>query len=101
MRSPDAPVLKRASVNCTLAIAHGLFNATDLATYLKQRIKYNGKLHNYDDAIEVKVDGHDVILFLSEAFSTRYIRYLTKKFICKIELKDIVRPVSVDFSKAR
>eukprot|EP00960_Hanusia_phi_P076423 768558-Hanusia_phi.AAC.1 len=60
MRSSDAPVLKRASVNCTLAIKHGLFNASDLATYLKQRIKYNGKLHNYDDAIEVRVEGHDV-----------------------------------------
>ena len=82
MRSPDAPVLKRASVNCTLAIAHGLFNATDLATYLKQRIKYNGKLHNYDDAIEVKVDGHDVIVLAYKPTQMKKKRVWSRK-VCR------------------
>ena len=39
-------------------------------------------------------------MVLADAFSTRYLRYLMKKFIVHKELKDFVRPVSVDFSRA-
>mmetsp|Transcript_44500 Transcript_44500/g.71519 ORF Transcript_44500/g.71519 Transcript_44500/m.71519 type:complete len:552 (+) Transcript_44500:27-1682(+) len=111
-------VQKRSSINCSLATEHGLFNATELADYLRQRIKFNNKLHNLDNAIDVVVEGDDVVIsayratqmkrkrkwerkmVLADAFSTRYLRYLMKKFIIHKELKDYIRPVSVDFSLA-
>ena len=111
-------VQKRTSINCSLAIEHGLFNATELADFLRQRIKFNNQLHNLAGALSVEVEGHDVVvqayratqmkrkriferkMVLADAFSTRYLRYLMKKFIVHKELKDFVRPVSVDFSRA-
>jgi hypothetical protein len=111
-------VQKRSSINCSLAAEHGLFNASELADYLRTRIKFNNKLHNFEDAINIDVEGHDIVvstlratqmkrkrkwekkMVLADAFSTRYLRYLMKKFIKHKELKDFVRPVSVDFSRA-
>ena len=113
-------VLKKSSINCTLAVAHNLFNVTEYASYLRQRIKINGDTGKLDGSISVDIDNetNTVIvsafkasqmkkkrvwskrLYLSDAFSTRYLRYLTKKWICKQELKDFIRCVSTDFSKA-
>lgn len=118
VRKTTQAVQKRSSINCTLASAHGLFNATELADYLRQRIKFNNKLHNLENALNVDVEGDDVVvtafratqmkrkrkwskrMVLADAFSTRYLKYLMKKFIVHKELKDFIRPVSVDFSKA-
>ena len=87
------------------------FNATELADFLRQRIKFNNQLHNLAGALSVEVEGHDVVvqayratqmkrkriferkMVLADAFSTRYLRYLMKKFIVHKELKDFVRPV--------
>jgi hypothetical protein len=118
VRKKAQAVQKRSSINCTLAIAHGLFNATELADFLRERIKFNNKLHNLENALQVDVADDDVVvtafratqmkrkrkwsrkMVLADAFSTRYLKYLMKKFIVHKELKDFVRPVSVDFSKA-
>lgn len=111
-------VVKKAVINCTLGVAHGLFNVTELAVFLQQRIKVNGKMGKRQSAVQVRVQGDNIVvttpyatqlkrhrtwsrkLSLADAFSTRYLKYLMKKFICKIELRDILRCVSTDFSLA-
>jgi hypothetical protein len=116
-RSPES-IAKRASINCSLPVDHGLFNVSDLAVYLRQRIKVNGEFGVRQNTVHVELDGNNIVvtatrstqlkrkrtwsrkLCLADAFSTRYIKYLIKKFICKIELRDIVRCVSTDHSLA-
>lgn len=111
-------VSKKAIINCTLATAHGLFNVTEFAEFLQQRIKVNGKMGKRQTAVTVRLAGDNIVvttphatqlkrhrtwsrkLTLADAFSTRYLKYLTKKFICKSELRDVIRCVSTDFSLA-
>ena len=113
-------VLKRSSINCTLAVQHNLFNVSQFANYLRQRIKLDGDTAKLEGAISVDFDNNTSTIvvsafkasqmkkkrvwskrvYLSDAFSTRYLRYLTKKWICKQELKNFIRCVSTDFSKA-
>jgi hypothetical protein len=117
-KRPAEAIAKRTSVNCSLPVLHGLFNVSDLAVYLRQRIKVNGEFGIKQNAVHVELDGDNIVvtatratqlkrkrtwsrkLCLADAFSTRYIKYLIKKFICKIELKDIIRCVSTDHSLA-
>ncbi len=117
-KRPVDAIAKRTSVNCSLPALHGLFNVSDLAVYLRQRIKVNGEFGIKQNAVHVELDGDNIVvtatratqlkrkrtwsrkLCLADAFSTRYIKYLIKKFLCKIELKDIVRCVSTDHSLA-
>jgi large subunit ribosomal protein L22e len=112
--------LKKSSINCTLAVEHNLFNVSEFATYLRQRIKVDGDMGKLEGAISVELDNATSTIvvrafkasqmkkkriwskrvYLSDTFSTRYLRYLTKKWICKQELKNFIRCVSTDFSKA-
>ena len=97
-----------------------MFNITEFATYLRQRIKIDGSTGKIDGAISVEVDNTTSTIVVSafkasqmkkkrvwskrvyhsDTFSTRYLRYLTKKWICRQELRDFIRCVSTDFSKA-
>ena len=92
-------VLKRSSINCTLAVQHNLFNVSQFANYLRQRIKLDGDTAKLEGAISVDFDNNTSTIvvsafkasqmkkkrvwskrvYLSDAFSTRYLRYLTKK----------------------
>ena len=62
--------------------------------FLKQTIKVNNKAGNTKE-VEVKVEGTKVVVSTSSAKLTKkYIKYLTKKFLKRNNLRDWLRIVS-------
>lgn len=69
----------------------------DFEDFLKKRVKVNGKKGNLGDAISITVEGKDKIVITAEPpFSKRYLKYLTKKYLKKNNIRDYLHVIASD-----
>jgi len=69
----------------------------DFVDFLRKRIKVNGKKGNLGDAVAVAVEGKDRIVVTAEPpFSKRYLKYLTKKYLKKNNIRDYLHVIASD-----
>lgn len=71
----------------------------DLQTYqnfLNDRIKVNGKTGALGNQVVVSVEKNKVVVTATTAFSKRYLKYLTKKYLKANDMKDFMRVVASD-----
>lgn len=64
--------------------------------YLHERIKVNGKTNNLGNVVTVERNKSKVIISAEIPFSKRYLKYLTKKYLKKNNLRDWLRVVSTN-----
>ena len=83
-------------INCKLPIEDNVIVLNDFENFLKQRIKVDGKAGNLGSAISVSKDSSNIIVQASVPFSKRYLKYLTKKYLKKQDLKEYLRVVSTN-----
>ncbi|KAM7455874.1 hypothetical protein BLSTO_03373 [Blastocystis sp. subtype 1] len=62
--------------------------------FLAEHIKVDNKVNNLGDLIAVSSSGEKISVVASCAFSKRYIKYLTKKYLKKQNLRDYIRVVA-------
>jgi large subunit ribosomal protein L22e len=62
--------------------------------YLHDRIKVKGKAGNLGDSVKISKDKAVVTVTATVPISKRYIKYLTKKFLKKQQLKDYLQVIS-------
>ncbi|KAF9474474.1 ribosomal protein L22e [Pholiota conissans] len=75
--------------------ADGVFDGADFEKFLHDRIKVEGKAGQLGENVKVVRDGNVKITVTSNvAFSKRYLKYLTKKFLKKNSLRDWIRVVA-------
>ncbi|TCD67026.1 hypothetical protein EIP91_000646 [Steccherinum ochraceum] len=73
----------------------GVFDGAAFEKYLHDRIKVEGKTGQLGDSIKIHRNGDTNITVTSNvAFSKRYLKYLTKKFLKKNTLRDWIRVVA-------
>jgi large subunit ribosomal protein L22e len=81
-------------INCKLPIEDNVIVLNDFESFLKQRIKVDGKAGNLGNAVSVSKDSQNIILQATIPFSKRYLKYLTKKYLKKQDLKEYLRVIS-------
>ncbi|XP_022651272.1 60S ribosomal protein L22-like [Varroa jacobsoni] len=81
-------------VDCAHPVEDGIMKVADFETYLKSRIKVNGKTKNLGKDITVYKEKNKVIIIANIPFSKRYLKYLTKKYLKKNNLRDWLRVVA-------
>jgi len=86
-------------VDCTVPAKDTVLDPSDFEKYLKEHIKVDKKLGNLGDAVVVtrintKVEVRAKTEKLGKAFSKRYLKYLTKKYIKKQQLKEYVKVIA-------
>lgn len=82
-------------INATQPTNDRIFDPSAFTTFLQQRIKREGRTGNLGDVISISNLGDGRIEVVShEEFSGRYLKYLTKKFLKKQQLRDWLRVVS-------
>ena len=82
-------------INATQPTSDRIFDPSAFATFLQQRIKVDGRTGNLGDTINVSNLGDGKIEVVAhQEFSGRYLKYLTKKFLKKQQLRDWLRVVS-------
>jgi len=61
---------------------------------LKDRIKVEGKVNNLGSAVAVEGAKNQIVVNANIDFSKRYLKYLTKKYLKKNNLRDWLRVVA-------
>ncbi|KAJ3187937.1 hypothetical protein HDU85_006330 [Gaertneriomyces sp. JEL0708] len=94
-KAKKAPV--KFTVDCSSPANDGIFDTAQFEKFLHDRIKVAGRTGNLGESITITRAGNGSVTLTavpSVAFSKRYIKYLTKKFLKKQQLRDWVRVIS-------
>ncbi|KRX23611.1 60S ribosomal protein L22 [Trichinella nelsoni] len=70
-------------------------DAADFESYLRERIKVNGKTGNLGNNVILELQKTKMCLTADIPFSKRYLKYLTKKYLKKQSLRDWLRVVAI------
>uniref|UniRef100_A0A7S3CMG4 Large ribosomal subunit protein eL22 n=1 Tax=Strombidium rassoulzadegani TaxID=1082188 RepID=A0A7S3CMG4_9SPIT len=82
------------TINCKLTIEDNIIVLKDFEQYLASHIKVNNKPGALGKSVTVNSDGSNVVVESSIPFSKRYLKYLTKKYLKKQELKEFLRVIA-------
>merc|ERR1711935_779501 len=80
--------VSKFTVDCSQPVDDGIMDAASFEKFLLDRIKVGGKTGNLGDLVSVSRDKAKVIVTSETAFSKRYLKYLSKKYLKKQQLRD-------------
>ncbi|KAI9714469.1 MAG: hypothetical protein M1820_000430 [Bogoriella megaspora] len=82
-------------INASQPANDKIFDVSNFEKFLHDRIKREGRTGNLGDVIQISQQGDGKIEVVAhEEFSGRYLKYLTKKYLKKQQLRDWLRVVS-------
>merc|ERR1711928_128582 len=81
-------------IDCTHPVEDGIMNCADFEKYLHERIKVGGKTDNFGKELVMARVKTKICLTSDIPFSKRYLKYLTKKYLKKNNLRDWLRVVA-------
>merc|ERR1712228_1024404 len=81
-------------IDCRQPVEDGIMNAGDFETFLQERVKVNGKTNNFGNQVSLERNKSKITLVSEVPFSKRYLKYLTKKYLKKNNLRDWLRVVA-------
>merc|ERR1712205_65362 len=76
------------SIDCSQPVDDGIMDAASFEKFLIDRIKVGGKVGNLGELVSVSRDKAKVLVNADTAFSKRYLKYLSKKYLKKQQLRD-------------
>ena len=82
------------TINCKLPIEDNVIMLNDFEAFLQKKIKVENKTGNLGTAVTVGKDSSSIIVQATIPFSKRYLKYLTKKYLKKQDLKEYLRVVA-------
>ncbi|KAJ4352146.1 60S ribosomal protein L22 [Didymosphaeria variabile] len=88
-------ITKKFIINCSQPVNDKIFDIQAFEKFLHDRIKVEGRTGNLGETIQISQQGDGKIEVIAhQEFSGRYLKYLTKKFLKKQQLRDWLRVVS-------
>jgi len=88
-------VTKKFVINASQPASDKIFDVSAFEKFLHDRIKVEGRVGNLGDNAQISQSGDGKIEVVTHIpFSGRYLKYLTKKFLKKQQLRDWLRVVS-------
>ncbi|KAL1922786.1 60S ribosomal protein eL22 [Calcarisporiella thermophila] len=90
-------IQKKFVIDCSGPANDKIFDAAAFEKFLHDRVKVNGRTNNLGDAVTIARGGDSKITVTANTqFSKRYLKYLTKKFLKKHQLRDWLRVIASD-----
>ncbi|BDD57090.1 60S ribosomal protein L22 [Monascus purpureus] len=88
-------VTKKYIINASQPASDKIFDVSAFEKFLHDRIKVEGRVGNLGDSIVISQSGDGKVEVVAHIpFSGRYLKYLTKKYLKKQQLRDWLRVVS-------
>ena len=81
-------------LNCKMPIEDGVIVLSDFESFLTQRIKVDGKTGNLGSNVTVGKDKDTIVVESKIDLSKRYLKYLTKKYLKKQQMREYLRVVA-------
>jgi len=88
-------ITKKFVINCSQPVNDKIFDVSAFEKFLHDRIKVDGRTGNLGENIVISQQGEGKLEVVAhQEFSGRYLKYLTKKYLKKQQLRDWLRVVS-------
>jgi len=84
------------TIDVSKPVEDGIMDAAAFEKYLHDRFKVNGKAGVLGDSVKISREKTRIVVLASIAFSKRYLKYLSKKFLKKQSLRDWLRVVATN-----
>eukprot|EP00178_Gracilaria_changii_P027944 TRINITY_DN9355_c0_g2_i4.p1 TRINITY_DN9355_c0_g2~~TRINITY_DN9355_c0_g2_i4.p1 ORF type:complete len:143 (-),score=39.94 TRINITY_DN9355_c0_g2_i4:23-388(-) len=99
---PPAPKSKKSSkkqtlkyvIDCYIPVEDRVLDPASFEKFLHDRIKVNGKAGQLGDVVTIAREKARITVTAQAPFSKRYLKYLTKKYLKKQELREYLRVVA-------
>merc|ERR1712072_1644854 len=82
------------AIDYQVPLEDGLFDGTVFEQFLKSKIKVDGKTGQLGDKVQLAREKSKIFITAELPFSKRYLKYLTKKYLKKLQLRDYVHVVA-------
>lgn len=96
MSKPEKKVNHAFGIDCSKPVEDKVFSTSNFAEFLKSRIKVEGKLGKLGDNIKVSNTDTKVTVEANVPFSKRYLKYLTKKYLKKHNLREFLYVIAAN-----
>lgn len=93
--SKKSSAAKKFVVDTSAPVENGVFDQEGYVKYLVEHIKVDSIVGNLGEDISVSSEGTKVIVVSNTKFSGKYLKYLTKRYLKKNQIRDWIRFVSV------
>ena len=93
-KGPKTVKTNKFTIDCTEPVDDDIFDIASFEKFLHDRIKVNGRTGNIGEGVTITREGNSIIVTNKIAFSKRYLKYLTKKFLKKQSLRDYIRVIA-------
>ena len=81
-------------IDCSLPIEDKVIALHDFEEFLRQHIKVEGKTGNLGSAVSISKQKDTVVVESTIPFSKRYLKYLSKKYLKKQDMREYLRLVA-------
>ena len=88
--------VQKFQVDCRLPIEDNVIVLKDFVDFLSGHIKVDNKTNNLGTAVTVNMDKESIVVESKIELSKRYLKYLTKKYLKKQDLKEFLRVISTN-----
>lgn len=92
---------KKFVVDTSAPVENGVFDQEGYVKYLVEHIKVDNIVGNLGDEISVTSEGNKVVVVSNTKFSGKYLKYLTKRYLKKNQIRDWIRFVAVKQNQYR
>ena len=92
--APKKKVTLRFTIDCTAPVDDHVLDPASFEKFLHDRIKVNGKTGVLGDAVTITRDKTKLQIAAVAPFSKRYLKYLTKKYLKKQQLRDYLHVIA-------
>ncbi|KAK1277927.1 60S ribosomal protein L22-2 [Acorus gramineus] len=83
------------TIDCAKPVEDKIMDIASLEKFLQERIKVSGgKAGNLGDSVTVTRDKNKITVVSDSNFSKRYLKYLTKKYLKKHNVRDWLRVIA-------
>ncbi|KAL8162243.1 hypothetical protein V2J09_013732, partial [Rumex salicifolius] len=82
------------TIDCTKPVEDKIMDVASLEKFLQERIKVGGKAGALGDSITVTREKSKITVTSDSNFSKRYLKYLTKKYLKKHNVRDWLRVIA-------
>ncbi|KAI6693032.1 hypothetical protein NL676_020742 [Syzygium grande] len=81
-------------IDCAKPVEDKIMDIASLEKFLQERIKVDGKAGALGDSVTVTRDKSKITVTSTNDFSKRYLKYLTKKYLKKHNVRDWLRVIA-------
>jgi len=94
-KKKQVPKNQKFSIDCSQPVEDEIFDIVSFEKFLRERMKVNNKAGQLGDSVTLAREGSTIHVNTNKvAFSKRYLKYLTKKFLKKQLLREYIRVVA-------